>query len=165
MFDRTSFDLIYARPDQTPALWRAELSEALTRAAEHLSLYQLTIEPGTPFHGLAAAGKLVTPDDETGRVLYDVTQEVCGQAGLPAYEISNHARPGAESRHNCSTGATANMPASARARMAGWSPRRAGSAPSPSAARRPGLPGSSATDTASSRPRRCRPRTRPTSSS
>jgi putative oxygen-independent coproporphyrinogen III oxidase len=100
VFDRTSFDLIYARPDQTPALWRAELTEALTRAAEHLSLYQLTIEPGTPFHGLAAAGKLVTPDDETGRVLYDVTQEVCGQAGLPAYEISNHARPGAESRHN-----------------------------------------------------------------
>ncbi|MER2194611.1 radical SAM family heme chaperone HemW [Methylobacterium brachiatum] len=100
VFDRTSFDLIYARPNQTPALWRAELSEALTRAAEHLSLYQLTIEPGTPFHGLAAAGKLVTPDDETGRVLYDVTQEVCGQAGLPAYEISNHARPGAESRHN-----------------------------------------------------------------
>ncbi|KNY21372.1 radical SAM family heme chaperone HemW [Methylobacterium sp. ARG-1] len=100
VFDRTSFDLIYARPDQTPALWRAELSEALTRAAEHLSLYQLTIEPGTPFHGLASAGKLVTPDDETGRVLYDVTQEVCGQAGLPAYEISNHARPGAESRHN-----------------------------------------------------------------
>ncbi|WP_205836080.1 radical SAM family heme chaperone HemW [Methylobacterium brachiatum] len=100
VFDRTSFDLIYARPDQTPALWRAELSEALTRAAEHLSLYQLTIEPGTPFHGLAAAGKLVTPDDKTGRDLYDVTQEVCGQAGLPAYEISNHARPGAESRHN-----------------------------------------------------------------
>ncbi|MCJ2143142.1 radical SAM family heme chaperone HemW [Methylobacterium sp. E-066] len=100
VFERTSFDLIYARPDQTPDLWRAELTEALRRAAEHLSLYQLTIEPGTPFHGLAAAGKLVTPDDETGRVLYDVTQEVCGQAGLPSYEISNHARPGAESRHN-----------------------------------------------------------------
>ncbi|MDP4004648.1 radical SAM family heme chaperone HemW [Methylobacterium sp. NEAU K] len=100
VFDRTSFDLIYARPDQTPALWRAELTEALARAAEHLSLYQLTIEPGTPFHGLAAAGKLVTPDDETGRVLYDVTQEVCTAAGLPSYEISNHARPGAESRHN-----------------------------------------------------------------
>ncbi|MCJ2091267.1 radical SAM family heme chaperone HemW [Methylobacterium sp. J-072] len=100
VFERTSFDLIYARPDQTPDLWRAELTEALRRAAEHLSLYQLTIEPGTPFHGLAAAGKLVTPDDETGRVLYDVTQEVCGQAGLPSYEISNHARPGAESLHN-----------------------------------------------------------------
>jgi oxygen-independent coproporphyrinogen-3 oxidase len=99
-FARTSFDLIYARPGQTPAMWRAELSEALARAAEHLSLYQLTIEPGTPFHGLAAAGKLVTPDDDAGRALYDVTQELCGQAGLPAYEISNHARPGAESHHN-----------------------------------------------------------------
>jgi len=100
VFERTSFDLIYARPDQTPAQWRAELTAALARAAEHLSLYQLTIEPGTPFHGLAAAGKLITPDDEAGRILYDVTQDVCGQAGLPAYEISNHARPGAESRHN-----------------------------------------------------------------
>ncbi len=99
-FTRTSFDLIYARPGQTPALWRAELTEALSRAAEHLSLYQLTIEPGTPFHGLAAAGKLVPPDDETGRALYDVTQEVCAGAGLPAYEISNHARPGAAARHN-----------------------------------------------------------------
>ncbi|SEG57249.1 MULTISPECIES: radical SAM family heme chaperone HemW [unclassified Methylobacterium] len=99
-FARTSFDLIYARPGQTPDLWRAELSDALARAAEHLSLYQLTIEPGTPFHGLAAAGKLMTPDDEVGRALYDVTQELCAKAGLPAYEISNHARPGAESRHN-----------------------------------------------------------------
>ncbi|RZK86751.1 MAG: coproporphyrinogen III oxidase, partial [Methylobacterium sp.] len=69
-------------------------------AAEHLSLYQLTIEPGTPFYGLAAAGKLVPPDDDSARALYDVTQEVCDRAGLPAYEISNHARPGAESRHN-----------------------------------------------------------------
>ncbi|MEL6060266.1 MULTISPECIES: radical SAM family heme chaperone HemW [unclassified Methylobacterium] len=99
-FERTSFDLIYARPGQTPAMWRNELGEALQRAGEHLSLYQLTIEPGTPFHGLANAGKLVIPDDETGRALYDVTQELCAQAGLPAYEISNHARPGAESRHN-----------------------------------------------------------------
>jgi oxygen-independent coproporphyrinogen-3 oxidase len=81
-------------------MWRAELGAALTHAAEHLSLYQLTIEPGTPFHGLAAAGKLVIPDDDTGRALYDVTQELCGRAGLPAYEISNPARPGAESRHN-----------------------------------------------------------------
>ena len=99
-FARTSFDLIYARPGQTPEAWRAELTEALARAAEHLSLYQLTIEPGTPFFGLAAAGKLVPPDEESARVLYDVTQEVCTRAGLPAYEISNHARPGAESRHN-----------------------------------------------------------------
>lgn len=99
-FDRTSFDLIYARPGQSPAAWRAELTEAIARAAEHLSLYQLTIEPGTPFYGLAAAGKLVTPDEYVSRALYDVTQEVCAAAGLPAYEISNHARPGAEARHN-----------------------------------------------------------------
>ncbi len=99
-FARTSFDLIYARPGQSPAAWRGELREAIDRAAEHLSLYQLTIEPGTPFFGLAAAGKLATPDEETGRALYDVTQEVCDAAGLPAYEISNHARPGAEARHN-----------------------------------------------------------------
>ncbi|MGU3540666.1 radical SAM family heme chaperone HemW [Methylobacterium sp. A54F] len=99
-FPRSSFDLIYARPRQTPEAWRAELREAIARAAEHLSLYQLTIEPGTPFHGLAAAGRLVPPDEETARILYDVTQEVCAAAGLPAYEISNHARPGAQSRHN-----------------------------------------------------------------
>ena len=77
-----------------------ELEGAIARAAEHLSLYQLTIEPGTPFFGLAAAGKLVPPDDEAARILYDVTQEVCDRAGLSAYEISNHARPGAQSRHN-----------------------------------------------------------------
>lgn len=99
-FERTSFDLIYARPRQSPDAWRAELTEAIARAAEHLSLYQLTIEPGTPFYGLAAAGKLVTPDEDVSRALYDVTQEVCEAAGLPAYEISNHARPGAEARHN-----------------------------------------------------------------
>ncbi|GJE46243.1 radical SAM family heme chaperone HemW [Methylobacterium soli] len=99
-FERYSFDLIYARPHQTPAAWAGELAEAIARAAEHLSLYQLTIEPGTPFHGLAAAGKLVPPDEETARALYDVTQETCARAGLPAYEISNHARPGAQSRHN-----------------------------------------------------------------
>jgi oxygen-independent coproporphyrinogen-3 oxidase len=100
IFDRYSFDLIYARPGQTPDAWRSELTQALDEAAEHLSLYQLTIEPDTPFAGLAAAGKLVTPDEETGRALYDVTQEVCAARGLPAYEISNHARPGAECRHN-----------------------------------------------------------------
>ncbi|TXM58430.1 radical SAM family heme chaperone HemW [Methylobacterium sp. WL120] len=99
-FDRSSFDLIYARPNQTAEAWRRELTEAIGRAAEHLSLYQLTIEPGTPFYGLAAAGRLVPPDDEAARTLYDVTQEVCDRAGLPAYEISNHARPGAQSRHN-----------------------------------------------------------------
>ncbi|MER2265873.1 radical SAM family heme chaperone HemW [Methylobacterium oxalidis] len=99
-FERTSFDLIYARPAQTPRAWRAELTEAIARAAEHLSLYQLTIEPGTPFYGLARAGRLTPPDEEAARALYDVTQEVCDRAGLPAYEISNHARAGAQSRHN-----------------------------------------------------------------
>ncbi len=100
IFDRYSFDLIYARPRQTPAQWVAELKRAIAEAAEHLSLYQLTIEADTPFAALHAAGKLVTPDDDAARTLYDLTQEVCAQAGLPAYEISNHARPGAECRHN-----------------------------------------------------------------
>ena len=99
-FDRYSFDLIYARPDQTPMMWAAELELAISEAAEHLSLYQLTIEDGTPFFGLHAAGKLKTPDEAVGRALYDMTQDVCARHGLPAYEISNHARPGAECRHN-----------------------------------------------------------------
>jgi len=99
-FDRYSFDLIYARPDQTPQMWAAELRQAIGEAAEHLSLYQLTIEEGTPFFGLHAAGKLKTPDEALARALYDVTQEICTRHGLPAYEISNHARPGAECRHN-----------------------------------------------------------------
>ncbi|ABE61050.1 Putative oxygen-independent coproporphyrinogen III oxidase [Nitrobacter hamburgensis X14] len=100
VFDRYSFDLIYARPDQTPAMWSEELQRAISEAAEHLSLYQLTIEQGTPFFGLHAAGKLKTPDEAISRALYDVTQEICARHGLPAYEISNHARPGAECRHN-----------------------------------------------------------------
>jgi len=99
-FERYSFDLIYAPPDQTPQMWADELKLAISEAAEHLSLYQLTIEEGTPFFGLHAAGKLKTPDEATARALYDVTQEVCAQQGLPSYEISNHARVGAECRHN-----------------------------------------------------------------
>jgi putative oxygen-independent coproporphyrinogen III oxidase len=99
-FDRYSFDLIYARPEQTPAMWADELKLAIAEAAEHLSLYQLTIEEGTPFFGLHAAGKLKTPEEATARALYDVTQEVCAKHSLPAYEISNHAREGAECRHN-----------------------------------------------------------------
>ena len=99
-FERYSFDLIYARPEQTPAMWADELALAIKEAAEHLSLYQLTIEEGTPFFGLHAAGKLQTPDEAVARELYDVTQEVCAQQGLPSYEISNHARPGAECKHN-----------------------------------------------------------------
>ena len=100
IFDRYSFDLIYARPRQTLQSWEAELKRAIAEAAEHLSLYQLTIEPDTPFFGLAKAGKLIVPDEDLGRDLYDLTQSVCAEAGLPAYEISNHARPGAECRHN-----------------------------------------------------------------
>jgi putative oxygen-independent coproporphyrinogen III oxidase len=99
-FERYSFDLIYARPRQTPEAWAAELRRALAEAAEHLSLYQLTIEQDTPFSALHAAGKLVIPDDDIARALYDITQEICAAAGLPAYEVSNHARPGAECRHN-----------------------------------------------------------------
>ncbi len=100
IFDRVSFDLIYARPARRSPQWRAELREALALAAGHLSLYQLTIEPETPFAALHAAGKLVMPDAEHALALYDVTQELTGAAGLPAYEISNHAAPGEESRHN-----------------------------------------------------------------
>ena len=100
VFERYSFDLIYARPRQTPAAWAAELKRAIAEAAEHLSLYQLTIEQDTPFFALHKAGKLVVPDEDTARALYDTTQEICAAAGLPAYEVSNHARPGAECRHN-----------------------------------------------------------------
>ena len=99
-FARYSFDLIYARPRQTLPEWQAELKRAIAEAAEHLSLYQLTIEPGTPFFSLHKAGKLITPDEDLGRDLYDLTNSICADAGLPAYEISNHARPGAECRHN-----------------------------------------------------------------
>lgn len=99
-FPRISFDLIYARPDQKPEAWRAELTRALTFAPEHLSLYQLTIEHGTAFEALHRAGKLIIPDNDTARELWDVTQSLCDARGMPAYEISNHASEGAESRHN-----------------------------------------------------------------
>ncbi len=99
-FERFSFDLIYARPAQTPEAWRAELSEALAMMRDHLSLYQLTIEEGTPFAGLHRAGKLAVPDPELADTLFEITQELTDAAGIPAYEISNHARVGAESRHN-----------------------------------------------------------------
>jgi len=100
-FERVSFDLIYARQDQTADAWRAELSEALSMAADHLSLYQLTIEPGTAFGDRFARGKLQgLPDSDVGAELYDITQALCEEAGLPAYEISNHAADMSESRHN-----------------------------------------------------------------
>jgi oxygen-independent coproporphyrinogen-3 oxidase len=100
IFPRLSFDLIYARPSQTPEAWEKELEEAIGHAADHLSLYQLTIEEGTPFHALHAAGKFAIPAGERAAELYRLTQDVTAARGLPAYEISNHARPGAESRHN-----------------------------------------------------------------
>ena len=99
-FDRFSFDLIYALPEQTDRDWRAQLRDALAEAGGHLSLYQLTIEPGTAFHAQWARGDLVTPDEDTAGNLYETTQDVLEAAGLPAYEISNHARPGDEARHN-----------------------------------------------------------------
>ncbi len=99
-FPRLSFDLIYARPGQTPQAWAAELKQAIGHAVDHLSLYQLTIEEGTRFHALHAAHKFELPDADHAAELYSITQEVTAAHGLPAYEISNHARPGAESRHN-----------------------------------------------------------------
>jgi len=100
VFERSSFDLIYARPGQTAASWKKELEIALSYAGEHLSLYQLTIEPDTMFERMFEAGKLKLPDNDAQRALWDVTQEATLRAGLPAYEVSNHARPGAECRHN-----------------------------------------------------------------
>jgi putative oxygen-independent coproporphyrinogen III oxidase len=99
-FHRVSFDLIYARQGQSVRAWRAELAGALHYAESHLSLYQLTIEPGTPFAARHAAGTLRVPNGALGRAFYEVTQELCEAAGLSAYEVSNHARPGSESRHN-----------------------------------------------------------------
>src|SRR5439155_11035464 len=100
VFELFSYDLTYPPPRQPPQAWAAELKRALGKAAEHLSLYQLTIEQDPPFAALHAAGKLAVPDEDTARALYDTTQEICAGAGLPAYEVSNHARPGAECRHD-----------------------------------------------------------------
>ncbi len=100
IFPRLSFDLIYARPGQTIANWRAELRTALALAADHLSLYQLTIEPGTVFEVLHRRGDIVLPDDDTSAALYEATSEEAAGFGLLPYEVSNYAQPGAESRHN-----------------------------------------------------------------
>ena len=100
VFDRVSFDLIYALPGQSADAWAKELARGLGFGTEHLSLYQLTIEPGTRFAALAAKGELVPADPDESAALYELTQALTGAAGLPAYEISNHARPGEESRHN-----------------------------------------------------------------
>lgn len=100
IFPRMSFDLIYARPHQTPADWADELREAIDLAADHLSLYQLTIEEGTPFFKLHEAGKIPMLEDSLQAELYEITQKVCTENGMPSYEVSNHAQPGAESQHN-----------------------------------------------------------------
>ncbi|HWT42063.1 MAG TPA: radical SAM family heme chaperone HemW [Sphingopyxis sp.] len=99
-FARVSFDLIYARPGQSIAAWETELAGALAFGTDHLSLYQLTIEPGTRFATLAAKGDLTIPDGDTAADLFDATQAMTRAAGLPRYEVSNHARVGQESRHN-----------------------------------------------------------------
>ncbi len=100
IFPRLSFDLIYARPGQTEAAWRAELAQALDLAADHLSLYQLTIEPGTAFEALHRRGEVVLPDEETAAGLYEATAVEAARFGLLPYEVSNYAKPGSESRHN-----------------------------------------------------------------
>ena len=99
-FPALSFDLIYARPGQSVAAWEARARRGAGLAGEHLSLYQLTIEPGTAFATLARRGELALPEEDARRALFEATQDRLAAAGLPAYEISNHARPGAECRHN-----------------------------------------------------------------
>ncbi|MDY0028694.1 MAG: radical SAM family heme chaperone HemW [Pseudobdellovibrionaceae bacterium] len=100
IFDRTSFDLIYARPKQTVEMWTRELEEALSLSRGHLSLYQLTIEKGTPFFTRHARKEFVIPEQDLAADLYDVTQDILEKAGMPAYEVSNHAVAGQESCHN-----------------------------------------------------------------
>lgn len=143
-FRRVSFDLIYARPGQSLEAWEAELRRAIGFGTEHLSLYQLTIEPGTRFATLAAKGELTIPDADLGADLFEATRAITAAAGLPAYEISNHARPGAESRHNLTYWRYrdyAGIGPGAHGRRGGW--RRCGTR-SP----RTGWPRSTATVTA-----------------
>lgn len=126
-FARVSFDLIYALPDQSEAAWQAELARALALGTGHLSLYQLTIEPGTRFAALVAKGELAAADPDRGAALYELTQEMAEAAGVPAYEISNHARPGEESRHNLTYwryGAYAGVGPGAHGRRGGVFTRR-----------------------------------------
>lgn len=101
-FGRVNIDLIYARPDQTAAQWQAELARAISFGTDHMSLYQLTIEPGTRFETMVRTGQFVPADNDEAASLYELTQELTVAAGIPAYEISNHATPGSESRHNLS---------------------------------------------------------------
>jgi len=128
IFPRVSFDLIYARPGQSAQSWGEELTRALAEQQGHMSLYQLTIEEGTRYGDLHAAGKLIVPDEATAAELYDLTQELAGKAGLTAYEVSNHARPGHESRHNLiywRYGEYAGVGPGAHSRIGGQDARRA----------------------------------------
>ena len=160
-FARVSFDLIYARPGQTAEQWQAELARALGLGTGHLSLYQLTIEPGTRFETMVRKGDFAPLDDDAAADLYDLTRATTVAAGLPAYEISNHARPGEESRHNLAYWRYRTIAASAPARMAGAAARppcaiasrRTGSPPWRSKATGSPKPGLSAD--ANRRPRRC----------
>ena len=141
IFPRISFDLIYARPGQTVSAWRAELDRALTLASDHLSLYQLTIEPGTKFEALHRQGLIAMPDQELGAALYEETAEVAARHGLLAYEVSNYARPGSESRHNLaywrySDYAGIGPGAHGRITLPGADPSTAGAAPAIFATRR-----------------------------
>jgi oxygen-independent coproporphyrinogen-3 oxidase len=101
-FGRVNIDLIYARPAQTAGQWEAELRRALSFGTDHVSLYQLTIEPGTRFETLVRTGHFIPADDDDAATLYEITGQMTSAAGIPAYEISNHAKPGSESRHNLS---------------------------------------------------------------
>ena len=101
-FGRVNIDLIYARPEQSASQWETELQRALSFGTDHMSLYQLTIEPGTRFETLVRTGHFVPADDDDAATLYELTGQMTSTAGIPAYEISNHARPGSESRHNLS---------------------------------------------------------------
>ncbi|WP_350335845.1 radical SAM family heme chaperone HemW [Coralliovum pocilloporae] len=128
VFPRLSFDLIYARPNQSLSDWEQELEQAFAYAADHLSLYQLTIEPETPFAALHKRGRLVVPDNDLAADFYDLTQALTRAHGLPAYEISNHARPGAEARHNLlywRYGEYAGIGAGAHGRLVGANARYA----------------------------------------
>ena len=101
-FGRVNIDLIYARPEQTAGQWENELQQALSFGTDHMSLYQLTIEPGTRFETLVRTGHFIPADDDDAATLYEITQQITSAAGIPAYEISNHARTASESRHNLS---------------------------------------------------------------
>jgi putative oxygen-independent coproporphyrinogen III oxidase len=128
IFPRVSFDMIYARPHQTPDQWRAELARALAEQRGHMSLYQLTIEPGTAYFDLYERGRLVTPTDDRAADMYDLTQELTEQAGLSTYEVSNHAAAGQESRHNLlywRYGEYAGVGPGAHSRLADGANRRA----------------------------------------